>query len=137
MCPALLAFALLSGCSPLVYSLSSESMTCRRQCPECGERVGRVSQVKRRIDTGDTVALDALLIECHLAGCLLHTGRSKVKRVCALAQGKACNVAKSGDVGSLANYARDTLGTVDLWQALPHALYCATHTLAALFWLKL
>ncbi|CAK0785209.1 hypothetical protein CVIRNUC_008415 [Coccomyxa viridis] len=30
-------------------------------------------------------------------------------------QGKACNVAKSGDVGSLANYARDTLGTVDLW----------------------
>ena len=30
-------------------------------------------------------------------------------------QGKACNVAKSGDVTALANYAQDTLGTVDLW----------------------
>ena len=47
-------------------------------------------------------------------------------------QGKACNVAKSGDVGSLANYARDTLGTVDLWQAPPHALQLANGTLATL-----
>ena len=30
-------------------------------------------------------------------------------------QGKACNVAKSGDVTALANYAQDTLGTIDLW----------------------
>ena len=30
-------------------------------------------------------------------------------------------MAKSGDVGSLANYARDTLGTVDLRQVPPHA----------------
>lgn len=30
-------------------------------------------------------------------------------------QGKACNVAKSGDVAALANYARDALGSIDLW----------------------
>lgn len=34
--------------------------------------------------------------------------------LCAM-QGKVCNMAKPGDVASFANYARDTLGTVDLW----------------------
>lgn len=129
--PAFQGFVFLSGSSRLVCSLSLWSMTCRRQCPECGERVGRASQVKRGINTGRSMALDALFKECNLAGCLLHTGRSELKHACALAQGKACNVAKSGDVGSLANYARDTLGTVDLWQVPPHALYCATNSLKA------
>ena len=58
--------------------------------------------------------------------------RSKLKRAWAPVQGKACNVAKSGDVGALANYAQDTLGTVDLWQALPHDLQFAIDTLATL-----
>ena len=61
------------------------------------------------------MALHALLVKWTKAGCSLHSERSKLTRMHALAQGKACNVAKSGDVVSLANYARDTLGTVDLW----------------------
>lgn len=68
-----------------------------------------------------------LLILCNKAGCK----GGKLKDAGALAQGKACNVAKSGDVGSLANYARDTLGTVDLWHAPLHIQFRASCTLSA------
>ena len=34
------------------------------------------------------------------------------------AQGIACNMARPGDVAALANFARDKLGTVDLWCAV-------------------
>ena len=35
-----------------------------------------------------------------------------------LAQGKACNMAKAGDVATFANYAKDALGSIDVWYVL-------------------
>lgn len=32
-------------------------------------------------------------------------------------QGKTCNMAKPSDVASIANYARDEMGYIDLWLA--------------------
>ncbi|EIE21732.1 NAD(P)-binding protein [Coccomyxa subellipsoidea C-169] len=42
-------------------------------------------------------------------------GFSKAEEGAGRIKGKVCNMAKPGDVASFANYARDTLGTVDLW----------------------
>jgi hypothetical protein len=32
-----------------------------------------------------------------------------------LSQGKTCNMAKPGDVTSFSNYARDEMGSIDIW----------------------
>jgi len=47
------------------------------------------------------------------------TGGRRPRRLSLCRQGIACNMARPGDVAALANFARDKLGSVDLWCALP------------------
>jgi len=47
------------------------------------------------------------------------TGGRRPRWLSLCRQGTACNMARPGDVAALANFARDKLGSVDLWCALP------------------